>query len=191
MSKPMILAVVAAVLFIGLAVVEQVRSSEPFTLIGLILDVMETGLLAGAIILAAKVQIDFRDLRRERRDLLSDLQHARREGDQWRAQARSHVEGLSRAIVAQFRHWELTDAEADVAALMLKGLSHKEIATLRESGEATVRQQAAVVYRKSGLGSRAQLTGYFLEDLLAPVAERSADHRHFDVVSSRTEDGAG
>jgi DNA-binding NarL/FixJ family response regulator len=75
----------------------------------------------------------------------------------------------------QFDVWGLTDAEADVAGLLLKGMAHKEIALLRGSSEATVRQHAAAVYRKSGLTSRAQLTAFFLEDLLAP--SENADHR--------------
>ena len=54
---------------------------------------------------------------------------------------------------------------------MLKGLSHKEIARLRLTSETTVRQQAAAIYRKSGLASRAELAAFFLEDLLAPREE--------------------
>jgi DNA-binding NarL/FixJ family response regulator len=59
--------------------------------------------------------------------------------------------------------------------LMLKGLSHKEIARVRATSEATVRQQAASVYRKSGLSSRAELSAFFLEDLLAPGEVRNKD----------------
>jgi DNA-binding NarL/FixJ family response regulator len=82
---------------------------------------------------------------------------------------RQQVDGLSQAIGAQFAQWNLTAGEADIAALLLKGLSHKEIARLRDSSETTVRQQAASIYRKSGLGSRAELAAFFLEDLLAPM----------------------
>ena len=77
--------------------------------------------------------------------------------------------GLSQAIAAQFDSWGLTEAESGVAALMLKGLAHKEIASLRQCSEATVRQHATVVYRKSNLTSRTQLTAFFLEDLLQPA----------------------
>jgi len=35
--------------------------------------------------------------------------------------------------------------------LLLKGLSLKEIATVRGTGERTVREQARAVYRKAGL----------------------------------------
>ena len=66
----------------------------------------------------------------------------------------------------------LTASECDVASLMLKGLSHKEIAQIRNSSAATVRQQAAAIYGKSGLTSRAELAAYFLEDLF-PSGKRS------------------
>jgi len=37
--------------------------------------------------------------------------------------------------------------------------------------ERTVRQHAVAVYRKSGLSGRAELSAFFLEDLLLPVDE--------------------
>ena len=41
---------------------------------------------------------------------------------------------------------------------------------MRDASERTVRQQALAVYAKSGLGGRAELAAFFLEDLLAPSA---------------------
>ncbi len=52
--------------------------------------------------------------------------------------------------------------------MLLKGLSHKEVAEVRNTSEPTVRQQALVVYRKSGLRNRSDLSAFFLEDLLLP-----------------------
>jgi DNA-binding NarL/FixJ family response regulator len=57
-----------------------------------------------------------------------------------------------------------------VALLLLKGLSFKEIAQVRNASERTVRQQALAVYAKSGLGGRAELAAFFLEDLLVSHA---------------------
>jgi DNA-binding NarL/FixJ family response regulator len=53
--------------------------------------------------------------------------------------------------------------------LLLKGLSHKEIAEVRAITEATARQQARAVYRKAGLSGRADLAAFFREDLLLPA----------------------
>ncbi|MCP5363623.1 MAG: response regulator transcription factor [Hyphomicrobiales bacterium] len=66
---------------------------------------------------------------------------------------------------------------------MLKGLTHKEIAVLRETSEATVRQHATAIYRKSGLSNRSQLTAFFLEDLLAPLGDRDGVDRQLSVVT--------
>lgn len=67
----------------------------------------------------------------------------------------------------QFRLWGLSPSEKDIALLVIKGLSMKDIADLRGSSEATVRQQAANVYKKSNLDNRLQLAAYFLEDLFS------------------------
>ena len=169
MNRKLTYAGLGLALFAMLFVVDQLRSPDAFDLIHFLGDLLEAVLLVAAIALTSFVSVEARDLHRERRLLLADLGNARRDGERWRAAARAYVSGLSQAIAAQFRAWELTEAEADVAGLMLKGLSHKEIGTLRDCAEATVRQHAAVVYRKSGLSSRTQLAAFFLEDLLMPV----------------------
>ncbi|MBW2281204.1 MAG: response regulator transcription factor [Deltaproteobacteria bacterium] len=85
---------------------------------------------------------------------------------------RELLKGLGDAIDAQFGRWKLTPAEREVALLMLKGLSHKEISAARESSERTVRQQARAIYAKANLSGRAALSAFFLEDLLLPVDQR-------------------
>jgi len=68
----------------------------------------------------------------------------------------------------QFDAWNLTASEQDVVIGMLKGLSFREIAGLRETREKTVRQQASSVYRKAGVASRNELAAWFFEDMLDP-----------------------
>ena len=85
------------------------------------------------------------------------------------------LKGLASAIDAQFRHWALTEAEAEVGLLLLKGLSHKEIGQLRRTSERTVREQARALYRKAGLSGRASLSAFFLEDLLLPGTAAGPD----------------
>jgi DNA-binding NarL/FixJ family response regulator len=84
---------------------------------------------------------------------------------------RELMKGLGTAIDAQFERWKLTAAEREVALLMLKGLSHKEIAAVRETSERTVRQQAQTIYGKANLSGRAALSAFFLEDLLLPLEQ--------------------
>ncbi|MEP3348078.1 MAG: LuxR C-terminal-related transcriptional regulator [Litoreibacter sp.] len=82
--------------------------------------------------------------------------------------AQKHLEGLGIIIDTQFDHWELTAAEKDVALLLLKGFSLKEVAEYRSISERTARQQATSIYSKSGMHGRAGLSAFFLEDLLLP-----------------------
>jgi len=68
----------------------------------------------------------------------------------------------------QFDAWKLSASEQDIVICMLKGLTFREIAGLRETREKTVRQQASAVYRKAGVSSRSELTAWFFEDMLEP-----------------------
>jgi DNA-binding CsgD family transcriptional regulator len=102
--------------------------------------------------------------------LTVDLDAARAEAVRYREEAREALQGLGEAIDGQFDRWQLTAAEREVGLLMLKGLSHREVAEIRHTSEATVRQQALMVYRKSGLANRSELSAFFLEDLLLPRA---------------------
>jgi DNA-binding CsgD family transcriptional regulator len=109
-------------------------------------------------------------------DVKRALERNRAERDAWRGSAQKLLDGLGRAIDEQFTRWGLTDAEREVALLLLKGYSHKAIAKATSRSEKTARQHAGAVYRKSGFGGRAELAAFFLEDLLLPDrAQRAAD----------------
>jgi len=117
-------------------------------------------------------------VRRQRDDtlqVLHDLDLARTQGQRWRSEARSLLDGLGTAMERQFGLWNLTEAEREVALLLLKGLSLKEIATVRVVSERTVREQARSVYLKAGLTGRAALSAFFLEDLLSPMPDPGSD----------------
>lgn len=98
-----------------------------------------------------------------------------REMEKWKKVSKSYVEGLSLEIDRQLTEWELTEAEKDIAFLMLKGLSNKEIAGVRGKSEKTVRTQANAIYSKSRLSGRSQLAAFFLEDLLVPHEKENKD----------------
>lgn len=109
----------------------------------------------------------WRQLHRSR----TDLARARGEADRWRHEHQQLLAGLSAAIDQQFRRWQLSGAESEVGLLLLKGLSHKEIAEIRGTSERTIREQARALYRKADLSGRASLAAFFLEDLLLPPAD--------------------
>jgi DNA-binding CsgD family transcriptional regulator len=96
------------------------------------------------------------------------LAAARAEAERWREHNADTLRGLSSAIDRQLEAWRLSPSEKEVAFLLLKGLSLKEVATARGTSERTVRKQALAVYAKSGVGGRAELSAFFLEDLLVP-----------------------
>ena len=82
---------------------------------------------------------------------------------------------FSESIQQQFQAWGLTLSEQQVAMLLLKGLSFREIAVVRDTREKTVRQQASSIYAKSGLDGRHAFSAWFLEDFLSagPVHENA------------------
>ena len=100
--------------------------------------------------------------------LTRDLARARADAAKWRVESQALLAGLGAAIDRQFAEWGLSAAEREVGLLLLKGLSLKEIAQARGTSERTVRQQALAAYRKAGVAGRAELSAFFLEDLLLP-----------------------
>jgi DNA-binding CsgD family transcriptional regulator/outer membrane murein-binding lipoprotein Lpp len=112
------------------------------------------------------------ELAQQNDDLVQRLDASRRDAARWRAEARELIAGLGVAIDRQLERWALSPAEKEIALLLLKGLSHKEVAEVRAVSEATVRQQARALYKKAGLAGRAELAAFFLEDLLGPADPR-------------------
>jgi DNA-binding CsgD family transcriptional regulator len=128
--------------------------------------------IAPVVATSVGVAVLFRITRAQRDEhlqVIRDLEVARLQGQRWRTESRALLEGLGTAIDAQFTRWNLTDAEREVALLLLKGLSTKEIAAVRAGSERTVREHARAIYSKAGLTGRAALSAFFLEDLLAPI----------------------
>lgn len=127
--------------------------------------------LVGSVLVARRLFARLRHARAvevEMRFLAGRLKATEAEAARWRAEAGELLGGLGRAIDAQFERWALSPAEKEVALLLLKGLSHKELAEIRSVTEATARQQARAVYKKAGLSGRNDLAAFFLEDLLLP-----------------------
>jgi DNA-binding CsgD family transcriptional regulator len=104
------------------------------------------------------------------RSLQTNLAAAHVEAQRWRNESHDLIAGLGIEIQKQFIRWGLTNAEAEVGLLLLKGFSHQEIANIRSSSERTVREQARALYRKAGISGRSSLSAFFLEDLLLPNA---------------------
>ncbi len=113
------------------------------------------------------------DLQHQLSDSLSENIKLKQEASDWKAEAQKFIEGLSKSIDLQLSKWNLSNAEKEVALLLLKGLSLKEIADIRNTTEKTARVQSIAVYSKSGLAGRSELAAFFLEDLLQPQTQES------------------
>lgn len=134
-----------------------------------------TGLLGLALMVRRLVRLSRQaeGLRRQARELSEQLEVRTAEATRWRREAHAVLEGLGVAIDRQFDRWRLTPAEREVGLLLLKGLSHKEVAAIRGVSSATARQQARSMYKKGGLSGRNDLAAFFLEDLLLPPRPRA------------------
>ncbi|MET0028884.1 MAG: LuxR C-terminal-related transcriptional regulator [Candidatus Thiodiazotropha sp.] len=161
-----LLVILGSFLFMAMEIYEN----QDLTLSEILLEMIQPTLIViiavGMVRLTEQIQVQHEN----QMLLIRDLETARVEGMQWREGMSGLIKGLSQGIAEQFKQWELTDAEREVGLLILKGLSYKEIAVMREVSEKTIRQQAHAIYRKAKLSGRASLSAYFLEDLLLPPA---------------------
>lgn len=73
---------------------------------------------------------------------------------------------LQTVIESHFDEWKLTASERDVAALMVKGLSISEIATVRGSAEGTVKAHLNAIYRKANARNRAEVLSHIMDTLI-------------------------
>ena len=124
--------------------------------------IAESTLVFVAFVWASFLIIQLLKTRKNMQLLQADVEHWRQESNKW-------AQGLAESIDRQFDAWKLTPAEKEVAMLLMKGLDHKSIAEIRGTTERTARQQAVTLYQKSAMAGRAELTAFFLEDLLVPA----------------------
>ena len=110
---------------------------------------------------------DMRSRTRQMKELSHTLNSADQQLKDVTEEMRRARSSYSETIHQQFLDWGMTLSEQQVAMLLLKGLSFKEIAVVRDTREKTVRQQASTIYSKSGLEGRHAFAAWFLEDFLA------------------------
>lgn len=110
---------------------------------------------------------DMRSRTRKMKNLSRTLSSADQQLQDITEEMRRARSRYSETIHQQFLDWGLTLSEQQVAMLLLKGLSFREIAMVRDTREKTVRQQASTIYSKSGLEGRHAFAAWFLEDFLA------------------------
>lgn len=137
--------------------------------------VYEIGLVLAAAGTAAWLWNRWRQAEEEGARLRRTVEGHELEREAWRVREERALAGFAEAVDQQFTAWRLTPAEREVAFLLLKGKSHKEIAALSGRSERTVRQHAAVAYRKAGVDGRAELGAFFLGGLTLPPVRELAE----------------
>ena len=159
--------------YVLLLSLEIITESDDLDLADVLVDALALLLtIASAVGVALLVQRMHKQ-HEERLSLMRDLETARLEGEGWRNRMHSHMDGIRVEMEKQFEDWGMTAAEREVGLLILKGLSHKEVASLRGTTEATVRQQAQSIYTKAQLPGKTAFSAYFLEDLWVPDQKAS------------------
>jgi hypothetical protein len=130
----------------------------------------EVGLVLAAAVTASWLWSGWRRAERQGRALRRTLAERQAERDAWRADAERALVDFSQAVDRQFSGWRLTPAEREVALDLLRGKSHKEIAS-----------ETAAAYRKAGVDGRSGLAGFFLGSLKLPASrevEKAEQSRH-------------
>ncbi len=161
--------------FALLLTLEIATETDDLSPVDVIVDAVSLLLTIGATVGVALLIQRMHVQHEEKMALIRDLEIAHAEGNGWRTKMQSHLDGIRVEMDKQFLEWGMTAAEREIGMLILKGLSHKEVATLRGTSEATVRQQAQSIYYKAKLPGKAAFSAYFLEDLMAPE-EMGMDH---------------
>jgi DNA-binding CsgD family transcriptional regulator len=81
------------------------------------------------------------------------------------------LDEMRSAVQTQFSRWRFTKSEAAVARLLLLGLSIRAIAGTLGKSPRTVQNQAVAAYAKAGMEGRADLTAFFLRQIVSPDEE--------------------
>ena len=165
--------------FALLLTLEIVTESDEIELFDIVVDALGILLTIGSAVGVALLMQRMHVQHEEKMALIRDLELARSEGDDWRSKVQTHLQGIRIEMEKQFDEWGMTAAEKEIGMLILKGLSHKEVAILRGTSDATVRQQAQSIYRKADLPGKTAFSAYFLEDLFSSEVVMQDPTRQF------------
>lgn len=166
-SKEAVLIGILAVVVVGTAIDLYTDLIHGSTVNHIIKEALVVLLSAAAMLW---LLIGIRRQSRELARLKQDYQRVKAGADEAGAQISDYVlagrQQLGEAVARQFTDWGLTRSEKEVAWMLLKGLSLREIAVVRDTAEKTVRQQASTIYRKAGVSGRHAFSAWFMEEVL-------------------------
>ncbi|MDF3822123.1 response regulator [Leptospira sp. 96542] len=74
--------------------------------------------------------------------------------------------GFWKEVKTQMEEWKLTQTETEIAILILRGFSQKQIAAVRKKSLRTIENQTASIYEKSAMRGKLEFISFFLTPLL-------------------------
>ncbi|WP_127717502.1 LuxR C-terminal-related transcriptional regulator [Halobacteriovorax sp. HLS] len=100
------------------------------------------------------------------RDIQVNIEKLKEDLSHYKEETQHLSQGIGQKINDQLERWSLTKSEKDIALLLLKGLSVREISEIRSSSEKTIKQHCSNLYQKANIKGRSELSAFFLEDIL-------------------------
>jgi DNA-binding NarL/FixJ family response regulator len=135
-------------------------------------DLAETAFIEGSILATTFITVAYilRLFNKEKvlkESIQKDLISTQNEAEKWKNKSDYLVKSYREFIDKEFTKWKLSKSEQEVAALLLQGMSSKDIATRRSTSDRTIRNQCQVIYQKSNLKGKNELMAYFLKQVLS------------------------
>jgi len=167
MKRPVLFVMLPAFAFMLVCALDIIRESPPWDVVDIALDVAQTAMLVLMVVVVAWSTQRVAQMRDDQQAFHDAVIRNNAQGEDWRAARSQEIAAMSDAIALEFRAWGLTGEEMDVAELLLKGASMKEIALDQRTSLAKIRDRAQAVYRKAGISGRVELSAYFLDSLFS------------------------
>jgi DNA-binding CsgD family transcriptional regulator len=98
--------------------------------------------------------------------LNKEKQKAQADASRYQTKAIELSEKFDEYIARQFKKWQLSPSEKEIAHLLLEGRSSRQIAETRYTSERTIRNQCRFIYEKSGCGGRSELSAHFFNSFM-------------------------
>ena len=95
-----------------------------------------------------------------------DLEKTKDLASMWEKKSKQFIIEFQKHLLVKFEQWKLSKSEREIAILLLKGKTSKDIASERFTSERTIRNQCRSLYEKAGLSGKNELSAYFLNELI-------------------------
>lgn len=95
-----------------------------------------------------------------------ELEVSKKTAGQYERMVKDFIGEFKKFIEDEFEKWQLSQSEKEIAYLLLKGTSSKDIAAKRFTSERTIRNQCAAIYHKSSTKGKVEFSAHFLQKFL-------------------------